>query len=175
MVNRSIVRFPTNTVTWFSNNLYNVHSPKNGRYILPFDFEGYDQLIGLYYKNPQHFYFKGQLALNCILRHYLHKLIWDSNTGYISLEASGNFLSVLLYYSDFHTSFSSTKKVLSILERLSALKILEQNSKFISVKIYLQKLNEFLKLGTEREMEFRKRACEMNDIDFDEEVKWSIA
>lgn len=163
----SIVVFHDDEITWCSDCLYKINPLDRGTYMFSIDFDGYYELIGNFYKTPQHFNFKAEIVLSLLLRLYLDELIWDATTGCINLEASGKYLYTDISYSYFSQSPATTKKVLSILEELSVVKVLEKKSKTIDLKLYLQKINEFLKRGIEKARRMEEHFCEMNNIEFE--------
>jgi hypothetical protein len=169
MSEKFIVRFPEDQVIWLSSHLYKAPVPEEYSYNFWFDFEGYYELIGKFYKTPQHFDFKATVVLSSLLNRNLDKIVWNSSTGYPDIKASGKYLYLNFLYSAVNGYSSATiKKILLILEELSVLKISHKSNGGAYIKLYLQKLVEFLKRGTEDRLKAMRRIYEMNNIDFDE-------
>lgn len=170
MNNKLIVRFNKNDIIWVSDTLF---TTKKEYISYPFCFENYHDKIKTFFKRPEHFEHKGRYILTEIFNNNVGKIIWDGTTGYINLQANNHFISSYIAYKDPDLqesqrcneqdnyfigiqSKATLEKHLKILELIGVLEVLYTTQKTKLIKLYLDKCNELLKVGTEKQIKFFK-------------------
>ena len=164
LVNKKLkIRFCDEEIRWISKALYVVDSDAyiycmNNLFCL----KKYDDEITSYgYKYPN--LFKGQDVLYGIFAHCSDSIVWNARTGILDMKATPTSIEAILDKNIFintvlrrFKSKTTLKKIISILEKLDFLKILETKNNRIQINLNVTKCNESLLIGCKRHDDFNR-------------------